>query len=96
MIQLRKNVLCWTIVDNRSERNRKVPKTKNTHPFDMNLFKVSKGNTRLIKLNFMAPFYGWGSTASRLEPLRGGSLLFTTKFPEISGTHFTDLGRMKD
>ena len=22
-------------------------------------------------------FYGWGSTASRLEPLRGGSLLFT-------------------
>ena len=32
-------------------------------------------------------FYGWGSTASRLEPLRGGSLLFTTKFPEISGTH---------
>ena len=47
------------------------------------------------KKNFMAPFfYGWGSTASRLEPLRGGSLLFTTKFPEISGTHFTDLGRM--
>ena len=27
----------------------------------------------------MAPFYGWGSTASRLEPLQGGSLLFTTK-----------------
>ena len=22
----------------------------------------------------MAPFYGWGSTASRLEPLQGGSL----------------------
>ena len=43
----------------------------------------------------MAPSYGWGSTASKLEPLRGGSLLFTTKFPEISGTHFTDLGRMK-
>ena len=36
----------------------------------------------------MAPFYGWGSTASRLEPLRGGSLLFTTKFPEIPGTYF--------
>ena len=43
----------------------------------------------------MAPFYGWGLTASRLEPLRGGSLLFTTKFSEISGTHFTDLRRMK-
>ena len=38
------------------------------------------------KKNFMAPFYGWGSTASRLEPLRGGSLLFTTKFPEVPGT----------
>ena len=42
----------------------------------------------------MAPFYGWGSTASRLEPLQGGSLLFTTKFPE-TGTHFIDLRRMK-
>ena len=47
------------------------------------------------KKNFMAPFYGWGSTASRLEPLRRGSLLFTTKFPEFPGTHFIDLGRMK-
>ena len=43
----------------------------------------------------MAPFYGWGSTASRLEPLRGGSLLFTIKFPEIPSTHFIDLIRMK-
>ena len=31
----------------------------------------------------MAPFYGWGSTASRLEPLRGGSLIFTIHFPEV-------------
>ena len=46
-------------------------------------------------LNFMAPFYGWGSTASRLQPLRGGSLLFNSMFPEISGTHFTDHGGMK-
>ena len=30
----------------------------------------------------MAPFYGWGSTVSLLEPLWGGILLFTTKFPE--------------
>ena len=45
--------------------------------------------------NFMAPFYGWCSTASRLQPLRGGSLPFPTQFPEIPGTHFTDLGRMK-
>ena len=42
----------------------------------------------------MAPFYGWGSTAARLEPLRGGSLIFTTKFPEIPGTHFINLGWM--
>ena len=45
-----------------------------------------------LKKHFMAPFHGWGSTASRLEPLRGGCLLFTTKFPEVSGTHFVDLG----
>ena len=47
------------------------------------------------KQNFMAPFYGWGSTASRLQPLWGGSLLFTIQFPEITGTHFIDLVRMK-
>ena len=28
----------------------------------------------------MAPFYGWVSTASRLEPLKACSLLFTTKY----------------
>ena len=43
----------------------------------------------------MALFYGWGSTTSWLELLRGGSLLFTNKFPEIPGTHFIDLERMK-
>ena len=42
----------------------------------------------------MVPFYGWGSAVSRLEPLQGGSLVSTTKFPEIPGTHFIDLGRM--
>ena len=45
--------------------------------------------------NFMAPFYGWGSTASRLVPLWGGSLPFTTKFSDIPSTHFIDLRRMK-
>ena len=29
------------------------------------------------------------------EPLKGGSLLFTTKFPEIPGTHLIDLGKTK-
>ena len=31
-------------------------------------------NEKTLK-NFMTPFYGWDSTASRLELLRGGSLL---------------------
>ena len=48
------------------------------------------------KKKFKAPFYGWGSTASRLEPLRGGNLHFTTKFAEIVDIHFINLGRMKD
>ena len=30
-----------------------------------------------IYKNFMATFYGWRSTASRLVPLRGSNLLFT-------------------
>ena len=52
---------------------------------------------RIAKKIFMASFYGWGSIASRLgESLRGGSLLFPTKFPEISDTHFIDLGKMRD
>ena len=59
------------------------------------LKKLNYTKKNFKKKNFMAPFYGWGSTASRLEPLRGSSLLFTTKFPEIPGTHIIDLGRMK-
>ena len=43
----------------------------------------------------MGAFHGWGLTASRLEPLQGGNLHFTTKFPEILGTHFIDLGKVK-
>ena len=41
-------------------------------------FPITRKLLDYLKKNFMAPFYGWGSTASRLEPLRGGSLLFTT------------------
>ena len=58
--------------------------------FDEHISDLCKKNP-----NFTAPFYGWGSTGSRLQPLRGGSLLFTIQFPEIPGTHFIDLGRMK-
>ena len=56
--------------------------------------KTGKEMPKLLK-NFTTPFYGWGSTASRLEPLWGGSVLFTTKFPEIPGTHFINLGIIK-
>ena len=50
---------------------------------------------KLKKKKLYGPFLWRGSTASGLEPLRGGSLLCTTKFSEIPGTHFVDLGRMK-
>ena len=43
----------------------------------------------------MTPFYGWGPTISRLEPLQGGRLLFATKFPEIPGTHIINIARIK-
>ena len=33
----------------------------------------------------MTPFYGWGSTASRLEPLREGSLLRELTLEPLSG-----------
>ena len=38
-----------------------------------------------IYIYIMAPFYGWGSTASRLESHYKD--IFTTKFREIPGTH---------
>ena len=63
--------------------------------FRVSLVDIIYGVYKTFKKNFMAPFYGWGLTASRLEPLRGGSLLFTTKFLEIPGTHFIGLGGMK-
>ena len=30
-----------------------------------------------------------------MDRVQEGSLLFTNKFPEFPGTHFTDLGMMK-
>ena len=54
-------------------------------PTDKRQSKLSDTPKLTLKKNFMPPFYGWGSTSSGLEPLRGGSLLFTTKSPEIPG-----------
>ena len=50
------------------------------------MLQYNYSNKSNKKKNFMVPFYGWSSTASRLEPLWGGSLLFTTQFPEIPHT----------
>ena len=57
--------------------------------------KIKVCRYQIMISNVFFFFYGWGSTASRLEPFQGGSLLFTTKFPEIPGSYFIDLGRMK-
>ena len=43
----------------------------------------------------MAAFYGWESTASWLVPLQKDSVVLTTKFPDIPGTHFIYLVRIK-
>ena len=43
----------------------------------------------------MTPFHDWDLTAQRLQ-IRRGSLLFTTKLPEIPGAHLINLRRMKD
>ena len=52
-----------------------------------NNLKTSNKNLFKKKTNFIAPFYWWGSSpALWLQPLQGGSFLFTTKFPEIPGT----------
>ena len=48
------------------------------------------------KLKLHGPFLWIGFICLKAtEPLRGDSLLFTTKFPGIPVTHFMDLGRMK-
>ena len=41
------------------------------------------------------PFLWMGFNCFKARATRGSSLLFTTKFPDIPGTHFIDLGRMK-
>ena len=43
----------------------------------------------------MAPFYGWVQLSRLQRYYKEASLLFTTKFPEIPGSYFIDLRRMK-
>ena len=48
------------------------------------------------KQKLYGPFSWMGFNCLKAtEPLRGGSLPFTTKLPEILGTHLIDLRRMK-
>ena len=48
-----------------------------------------------IKKKLYGPFLWMGFSCLKARASQGGSLLFTTKFPEIPGTHFIHLRRMK-
>ena len=72
---------------------KKGPKTKNARSRNCAGLEILN---LLKKTQLYGPFfYGWGSTASRLQPLQAGSLLFTIQFPEIPGAQFINLRRMK-
>ena len=49
--------------------------------------KLYKNKLVIKKKTLWHLFYGWRSTVSRLESFQGGSLLFTTKLPEIIGIY---------
>ena len=72
----------------------KINHSENNITFQHNKYKVNFEilyiSLKTFKKKIVAPFYGWGSTALRLEPLRGSSLLFIIKFLEIPGTHFIE------
>ena len=44
----------------------------------------------------MTPFYRWVSTVSRLQSQYEKTLLYTNKSPGVPGTHFINLGSMKN
>ena len=49
-----------------------------------------------LKKQLYGPFLWMGFDCLKAaEQLRGGSLLITTKFPEIPGTHLINFGKMK-
>ena len=56
------------------------------------LVRLSKKKALKILLLFL--WMGFNCLKAT-EPLRGASLLFTTKFPESPGTHLINLGRLK-
>ena len=75
---------------------------KNIHYVAYFVMKIFNFADRQIfnSLSFLKKLYGpflrmGFNCLKAIEPLRGGSLLFTIKLPEIPGTHLIDLGRMK-
>ena len=69
-----------TIKKEFSSSSKKMSTSTEPFTFSRNgIWNSSTGKSCDLKKTTLWPlFYGWGSTASRLEPLRGGSLLFTT------------------
>ena len=67
-----------------------------SHALFLNSNAVSSKQKQKQKKNSLAPFYGRGTTVSRLKPIRGGRLLFTTKSPDIPGTHFIVFVKIKE
>ena len=68
----------------------KVLQTEET--FDTTLCKISDGN---IKKKLWPLFMDRVQLPQGYRATSRGNLLFTTKFSEIPGTHFINLGRMK-
>ena len=61
--------------------------------FSYNKYNFQKKSIKKL----YGPFLWMGFNCLKAtELLRGGSLLFTTKFQEVPGMHFIDLRRMKD
>ena len=61
--------------------------------FELNIDNI-KATMSILNFKHHGPFLSTGfNCLTATEPLRGGSLLFTTKFPEIPGTHMIDLGK---
>ena len=62
-----------------------ITKTSILSDHESAVMLIYKILSKICEGDFMAP-------ASRLKPLQGSSLLFTTKLAEIRGTHFINLG----
>ena len=73
--------------------NRSLP----VYQFSFFFFSEIPRNASTLKTILYGPFLWMEFNCLKVvwEPLWGGSLLFTTKFPEVPSILFIDLGRMK-